>query len=250
MDAFVSGITAGQKRKKENMVSLNQHMFPSPSVAGANRWPGLESLAFFLCTVDYEPWRFISPSVAWSPEDLRFDRTHVQIKELEGGLLVAHMEGSSRKSLTKGDVEGLLAGYPLWYREFLRTPHGPSVPYPITSPDDINRVGWVVAVGLSDVEPLAAVPHNGAHKEKPIIRTYDIPKLPGSQATFAMGLFNEPPNVPLSPEQMAMLRPIHLPVVDAAFRGACKVVSLSKNQCGLAFYWPKLLRDPNRRGVH
>jgi hypothetical protein len=243
-------------------------------------------LAFILCTVDHKPWKSYRPSVIWSPEDLRFDSTHINIMELGDGTLVAHLEGSFKNNLTKGDIEGLLAGYPPWYRELVHMPHGPSIPHPIVSLDDINRAGWVVAVGLSDVEPLSAIPRDGELVGKPIQRTYDIikerllpaypndinvksakeavrhlvrrgtqsgvetylnggfgkfrcndiPTLSGSQATFAMRLFNEAPNIPLAPDDIAKLTPILLPVVDAAFRGAYEIVALLKNQHGMSFY--------------
>ncbi|KAL8789984.1 MAG: hypothetical protein Q9213_000870 [Squamulea squamosa] len=58
-----------------------------------------------------------------------------------------------RFDLTKRTIEGMLNGYPPWYREYLEVAHGPIVPHPIKSRDDIYRAGWVVAVGLSDVAP-------------------------------------------------------------------------------------------------
>ncbi|MCJ1365593.1 hypothetical protein MMC16_004718 [Acarospora aff. strigata] len=276
-------------------------MVPKPKILQLNRnyvcSDAHTVLAFILCTVDYKPWEGFTPGVPWSPEHLRFDGTHVRIKELEEGTVVAHLEGSFKNNLTKGDIEGLLAGYPPWYRELVRMPHGPSIPHPITSRLDINRGGWVLAVGLTDVEPLSAMPHNGDLTGKPIKRTYDIikerllpvfpndinvksaaeavwhlaftytesgvevylkggfgtgrrdaiPKLSGSQATFAMRLFNEAPNIQLTPDDITKLTPILLPVVDAAFRGACRIVELLRNQRGISFDWPSLLCDPKRR---
>lgn len=254
-------------------------------------------LAFILCTVDYKPWKIYIPGIAWSPKHLRFDDTHIRVKEFEDGTVVAHLRGSFKNNLTKGDIEGLLAGYPPWYRELVRMPHGPSVPHPIMNQNDINRAGWAVAVGLIDIEPLSAMPHDGALTDKPIERTYDvikgrllpdfpddvnvksavqavwyltsrhtqsgvetylsgqfdrerrddIPKLSGSQATFAMRIFNQAPNIRLTSGDVATLTPILLPVVDAAFRGAYKVVSLLKNQSGKSFDWPPILMDPKRR---
>ncbi|CAM6122169.1 unnamed protein product [Calypogeia fissa] len=263
-------------------------------------------LGFILCSVQEMPYWARDSSIssragtAWSPENLRFGGTFVETdktKQLANGTVVVHLEGSLQQNLTKGDIKGLLVGYPPWYRESVCMPHGPIVPHPIKSLHDINRAGWVVAVGLSDAEPLPAVPWDGELTKKPIRRTYDviegrlrpafpndvkvmcaaeavgylvakatesgvksylggdfytersdtIQKLSKSEATFAMKLFNEPPNMALTAEDIAELEPILLPVVDAAFCGAHRIVALLKNQPGKSFYWPKLLQDPKRR---
>ncbi|CAM6113849.1 unnamed protein product [Calypogeia fissa] len=257
---------------------------------------------FILCSVKKVPYwaqdsSMYSLGTAWSPENLRFDDTFVETKQLADGTVVVHLEGSLQLNLTKGDIEGLLVGYPPWYRESVCMPHGPIVPHPIKSVHDINRAGWVVAVGLSDAEPLPGVPWDGELRLKPIRRTYDviegrlrprfpndvnvrcaaeavkylasrgtqsgvesclggdfytqrsdtIQKLSDPEATFAMKLFNEPPNIALTAEDVAELEPILLPVVDAAFRGAYKIVALLKNLGGKNFHWPELLKDPRRR---
>ena len=65
-----------------------------------------------------------------------------------------HCAGRIRSDVTKKTLEGIIAGYPPWYRERLVVAHGPVVPHPIQNRDDIYRAGWVVSVGLSKTEPL------------------------------------------------------------------------------------------------
>ncbi|CAM6113851.1 unnamed protein product [Calypogeia fissa] len=259
-------------------------------------------LAFIMCTVDGKPWWTsggIRAGAPWNPADLHFNNTHVQIKELEDGTVVAHLQGSliAKNGLTKGDIEGLLAGYPPWYRELVRLQNGGSVPHPIVMLDDINRAGWIVAIGLSFARPVAGVPYDGNLKYEPIRRTHDIinmrlrpafpndinvlsaadavgylaseltdtgvdkflrgdferywrqeiPFLSESEAAFAMKVFNENPTTPLTPADAAKVKPILLPIVDAAFRGAFEVVSLLKNQMGKSFNWPSTMQNPKQR---
>jgi hypothetical protein len=50
--------------------------------------------------------------------------------------------------LTKNDVDGLLKGYPPFYREKLYTIHGDEVRHPIRNVADVSRGGWIMALGL------------------------------------------------------------------------------------------------------
>ena len=68
--------------------------------------------------------------------------------------------GRIQPDMTKKTLEGIIAGYPPWYREKLVVAHGPVVPHPIQDRDDVYRAGWVIAVGLSKTEPLSHVVTN------------------------------------------------------------------------------------------
>ena len=50
--------------------------------------------------------------------------------------------------LTKKDVDGLLRGYPPFYRERLYTIKGDEVRHPIRDVADVSRGGWIAAIGL------------------------------------------------------------------------------------------------------
>jgi hypothetical protein len=50
--------------------------------------------------------------------------------------------------LTRNDVEGILRGYPPFYRRRLITMNGEIVEHPIRNIDDVQRGGWIVAIGL------------------------------------------------------------------------------------------------------
>lgn len=50
--------------------------------------------------------------------------------------------------LTKNDVDGLLRGYPPFYREKLYTIKGDEVRHPIQDVADVPRGGWIAAIGL------------------------------------------------------------------------------------------------------
>ena len=67
-------------------------------------------------------------------------------------MVVAHLVGDVDigANLTKGDVDGLLAGCPPWYREVIRLHNGLQVPHPIRSHADLSRSGRIVAIGLSN----------------------------------------------------------------------------------------------------
>lgn len=92
-------------------------------------------------------------------------------------IFVAHLDGSMREPLTKGDVIGITVGFPPWYRETL-TLLGPSagrqVPNPIKRYSDVARAGWIIGIGLSDVEALEAAPRFKLLGEKPMKRLHDI----------------------------------------------------------------------------
>ncbi|KAF2836482.1 hypothetical protein M501DRAFT_987212 [Patellaria atrata CBS 101060] len=57
-------------------------------------------------------------------------------------------------NLTKADVLRIVNGYPPFYKETFITHSGVPVDYPIKDPRDIQRAGWLIAVGLDVREPL------------------------------------------------------------------------------------------------
>ncbi len=50
--------------------------------------------------------------------------------------------------LTKNDADGILRGYPPFYREKLYTVKGDEVRHPIRDVADVSRGGWIAAIGL------------------------------------------------------------------------------------------------------
>lgn len=78
--------------------------------------------------------------------------------EKVGDILVAKVVADSQKPpirplptvchLTKNDVDGILRGYPPFYREKLFTIKGEEVRHPIRDILDVQRGGWIAAIGL------------------------------------------------------------------------------------------------------
>lgn len=87
----------------------------------------------------------------------RIPHPRVDIKTV-GDILVAKVVADRQETpihpfptvcqLTKNDVDGILRGYPPFYREKLRTFKGESVNHPIRDVLDVQRGGWVAAIGL------------------------------------------------------------------------------------------------------
>ena len=111
-------------------------------------------LAFILCTAATRCDDF------WQPESLTFNSTRVVVETI-GADAVAHIEGpfrSERQSLTKHELERMLVGWPPWYRQSFQTRSGITVPFPIASNSDIPRAGWILAVGLMDLDQASQEP--------------------------------------------------------------------------------------------
>jgi hypothetical protein len=107
-------------------------------------------LAAFICSLVKEDNR-----VGSYRDELRCGKTVLRFHE-DGGICVAHFTGQFREEnsrLTKEDLDGIIRGYPPFYREFISVEHGPKVPHPIQSTDDISRAGWIVGAGLSKDPP-------------------------------------------------------------------------------------------------
>jgi hypothetical protein len=120
----------------------------------------------------------------------------LDIRTIKEDLLVVHLEckpKDDRVLYTKNEIAALMDGYPPWYREQVVCAHGPTIPFPINSPEDITRGGWVIAVGLRDSgsrKPMAlyVVPNmsdrekdgnyiertNGSHLRTAVRRVYVI----------------------------------------------------------------------------
>lgn len=81
----------------------------------------------------------------------------VEIKEV-GDILVADVIADRQRrpmrawpticNLTMDDVDGILRGYPPFYRKILQTIGGQEVRHPIRDVADIHRGGWIAAIGL------------------------------------------------------------------------------------------------------
>lgn len=187
-------------------------------------------------------------SISITDDGYRYGSTYIKYQPLQGNTMVMHLDGNIHENpqLTKGDVIGLLEGYPPWYREAVRLDHGPSIPHPTSSSADLQyRAGWTVALGLSDLGALPTACHDHACIQKSFFRalviTRDvllagfpndpsirivsgslqymwnaktnsgadvrftlsmIPHLSGSQERYAMRLYNGPPNVSLSADDI------------------------------------------------
>lgn len=98
--------------------------------------------------------------------------------EGKGDVLVAHLKGTIQRNLTKKTIEGILEGYPPWYRESLSLGHGRVAPFPIQSSKDLARAGWVIAVGLGKgiEKPLPFHVDYEKLNDKPIKRVWEILK--------------------------------------------------------------------------
>ena len=111
-------------------------------------------LAFILYTAGKN--RFPS----WQPGSLTFEETRVVVETI-GADTVVHIEGLFRKErqpLTKDELGRMLVGWPPWYRETFKTKSGITVPFPIASDSDIPRAGWILAVGLMDLNQASQKP--------------------------------------------------------------------------------------------
>ena len=111
-------------------------------------------LAFILCTAGN------NRDSLWQPDNLTFEETRV-VAETIGADTVAHIEGPFRRErqlLTKDELGRMLVGWPPWYRQTFKTKSGISVPFPIASDRDIPRAGWILAVGLMDLDQASQEP--------------------------------------------------------------------------------------------
>ncbi|KAI4284438.1 MAG: hypothetical protein L6R38_001397 [Xanthoria sp. 2 TBL-2021] len=111
-------------------------------------------LAFALCSTEKEP--------SFGSIDIR-EREDIPVARI-------YDSGKCRLDITKKCLEGRIAGYPPWYREHLIVDHGPIIPHPIRSRDDIHRAGWIVAVGLSRSTPLSSSRPDVDLMDKPVKR--------------------------------------------------------------------------------
>ncbi|KAL8649155.1 MAG: hypothetical protein Q9226_005691 [Calogaya cf. arnoldii] len=140
------------------MNASSAKLVPKPKQLALNRRYILTDvktlLAFVLCSTEEVP-----------------PFTNIQIREFEN-LFVAKIHGITKRRLdvTKRCLESRIAGYPPWYREHLIVAHGPIIPHPIRSRDDVHRAGWVVAVGLSKSTPLPSSWADVGLMDKPVRR--------------------------------------------------------------------------------
>jgi hypothetical protein len=96
-------------------------------------------LAFILCTAGpMKPrgWKSQLDCVTWK------------------GIQICHIKGKFQKQwskLQKSELSCMLDGYPPWYRETFRTHDNLTLAFPIRDLRDVRRGGWIIAVGLMDV---------------------------------------------------------------------------------------------------
>jgi hypothetical protein len=261
-------------------------------------------LAAFLWSLPDHPDGGRPGTLGTYKDQLRYGATVIKLHE-DNGICVAHFDPAfhslTHPRLTKQDLDGIIRGYPPFYREFISVQHGPinsvhpgpKVPHPINSADDISRAGWIVAAGLSKEPPLPfffdvdnvgdksfykamkrtldVLEQNIAEKFPNDIIVYvvvkavkymvqsltgsgverylpglgvpggELDQLNGKNCAFAIRIFNN--FTPLSDEDIAQLRPILAPVLNAAFQGVYIVMQYIKNG-GRAVILPALLRNP------
>lgn len=81
----------------------------------------------------------------------------------------------------------------------------------------------------------------------------EIKKFSQADATFAMAIFNSPPNVSLTDDEITKIGPILLQILSAAFCGSRTVVKAFKNMSSSADDWPddmKRIMRVGRPGEH
>ncbi|UKZ73814.1 hypothetical protein TrVFT333_001467 [Trichoderma virens FT-333] len=88
-----------------------------------------------------------------------FDGSIVKLEEEEGNL-IAHVKGTHRRYLTFEDCDGLVRSYPPWYRRTVKL-NFPGANQEMNHPcfndsSNVTRAGWVIAVAVTDVEPVPA----------------------------------------------------------------------------------------------
>ena len=98
---------------------------------------GFSLLGYVLCTQ-------IHTDIYGAIEFEKFDK--ILVARTRGGLL--------RHDMTKKTLDGILNGYPPWYREEITIHTGATLPHPIKSKEYVIRAGWILAVGLSDIQPM------------------------------------------------------------------------------------------------
>jgi hypothetical protein len=99
------------------------------------------------------------------PGGIRFEgkpNIYVVFKEV-GSIWTAYIKASRinsqllhhRLKVTKLEMEGFLRGYPPWYQQPLVLANGNTMNHPIKDLEDLSRGGWIVAIGLSQAQPIA-----------------------------------------------------------------------------------------------
>ena len=64
-------------------------------------------------------------------------------------------------------------------------------------------------------------------------------KFSQADATFAIAIFNSPPNISLTADEITKIQTILLQILSAAFRGSSFVVKALKNVCQSQYDWPE-----------
>jgi hypothetical protein len=112
--------------------------------------------------------------------ELRWGSATIQLRE-DRGICVAHFTGrfnNENSGLTKEDIDGILRGYPPFYRGLISVKNGPKIPHPIQSTDDIPRAGWIIGAGLSNDPPfqffIATTRWPSGQFRKAMNRTLDV----------------------------------------------------------------------------
>lgn len=88
-----------------------------------------------------------------------FDGSVVELAD-DGAYLKAHIQGTHRRYLTYEDCDGLVRGFPPWYRHTIKLNYPDAnltLKHPcFKNPRKCARGGWVIAVALTDVVPVPA----------------------------------------------------------------------------------------------
>ncbi|KAH7403103.1 heterokaryon incompatibility protein-domain-containing protein [Cadophora sp. MPI-SDFR-AT-0126] len=147
---------------------------PQRQMARIPKPPLLDPNLNYICTDIHTLMGFFYSSHRYGGQADAHPHSHFDIRPLSDGTLVTHLTGGCERFLTKRDIEGLLSGYPPWYRYRIQLDSNRSVPSPIKCEDDVYRAGWLIALGLNVVEYIPGIRKDGRFGDKPVKRMSDI----------------------------------------------------------------------------
>jgi hypothetical protein len=131
--------------------------------------------AFLLATSEKELFGLAFMEVTSTQYHFRYKSSVVTLQTMKDGTLTAHLEGHLHNNLTKGDVQGLMLGYPPTYRETIKLQRtGFLVPHPIRTPADVSRAGWLVAIGIGKERAIPIARYDRNWENKAVVRALTV----------------------------------------------------------------------------
>ncbi|KAF8158504.1 hypothetical protein B0H34DRAFT_709144 [Crassisporium funariophilum] len=254
---FFSGVIQRQKVEKPAGLALRQSFLCVDTKVIA---------AYILCTI----WVFSPSPIHVRPSEFNFGALYIKPElDEESKEVLVHVhhhptrlsQPAPNTNLTVQEIDLLLKGYPPYYRKTLVC-FGMNVPSPIKTDADVQRGGWIIGVGLSDMLPIpvymdtmrapsedrGTVFWRSIARVKAIVENNIRPLFPDEraarniQATInglnqgeciqAMEIFNDSPRLDAAGLQLLRTKlptSLLLPVLHAALRGAEACVVYVKN---------------------